>query len=207
MLYVRDQMVYPSMPRYHADKLMPLFLTFFTFILFCNLLGLVPLPAIGGKQISGTATANINVTAGLALITFFTMVGGGMAAVGPKKFWTSLVPHGVPGFVVPIMFLIEVIGLVIKAFALTIRLFANMIAGHLVILSFFGLVFFFANTSHAHRLRGDGPRRGHVRVHHPAGSARRFHPGLRIHVPVDSLHLHVRAPRALVGLGPNPELK
>ncbi len=136
VLYVRDEMVGKFMPAKFAEKLLPLFLTFFVFILFCNLLGLVPIPGI-----SGTTTANLAVTAALASITFFVMIGGGMWAVGPGKFWTSLVPKGIPVFVVPLMFVIEVIGLGIKAFALTIRLFANMIAGHLVILSFFGLVY------------------------------------------------------------------
>jgi F-type H+-transporting ATPase subunit a len=144
VLYVRDEMVGSFMPKKYADKLMPLFLTFFVFILFCNLLGLVPIPGI-----AGTATSNIAVTAALAVITLFTMIGGGMIAVGPGKFWTSLVPHGIPKFVLPIMFVIEVLGLFIKAFALTIRLFANMVAGHLVILSFFGLVYLFALESHA----------------------------------------------------------
>ena len=138
VLYVRDEMVGKFMPAQFADKLMPLFLTFFIFILFSNLLGLVPIPVIGG-----TSTANIAVTLSLASITLFVMIGGGMWAVGPGKFWKSLVPHGIPVFVVPLMFVIEVLGLFIKAFALTIRLFANMIAGHLVILSFFGLAYLF----------------------------------------------------------------
>lgn len=138
VMYVRDEMVSKFMTREHADKLMPLFLTFFVFILFCNLIGLVPIPGI-----SGTATANVNVTLALALITLTVMIGGGMAAVGPGKFWMSLVPGGIPKFVVPLMFVIEVVGLFIKAFALTMRLFANMVAGHLVILSFFGLAILF----------------------------------------------------------------
>lgn len=138
VMYVRDEMVGKFMTREHADKLMPLFLTFFIFILFCNLLGLIPIPGI-----SGTATANVNVTLALALITLTVMIGGGMAAVGPSKFWMSLVPGGIPKFVVPLMFVIEVVGLFIKAFALTMRLFANMVAGHLVILSFFGLAILF----------------------------------------------------------------
>jgi len=138
VLYVRDEMVGKFMTPHHAEKLLPLFLTFFIFILFSNLLGLVPIPGV-----SGTATSNINVTAALATITFGTMLIGGMLALGPGKFWMSLVPHGIPKFVVPLMFVIEVAGLVIKAFALMMRLFANMIAGHLVILSFFGLVVLF----------------------------------------------------------------
>lgn len=138
VLYVRDEMVGKFLHKEHADKLLPLFLTFFVFILFCNLIGLIPIPGIGG-----TATANIAVTCALALITLVTMIGGGMAVIGPTKFWTGLVPHGIPAFVIPLMFVIEVVGLFIKAFALTIRLFANMVAGHLVILSFFGLVILF----------------------------------------------------------------
>lgn len=138
VLYVRDEMVGKFMPAPLAEKFLPLFLTFFIFILFSNLLGLVPIPGI-----AGTATSNIAVTTALASITFFTMIVGGMVYVGPVKFWVSLVPHGIPAFVVPVMFLIEVLGLVIKSFALTIRLFANMVAGHLVIFSFFGLVYMF----------------------------------------------------------------
>jgi len=138
VLFVRDEMVYKVMHREHADRLMPLFLTFFIFILFCNLLGLVPIPTVGG-----TATGNIAVTAALAVVTLFMMIYGGMTILGPVAFWKGLVPHGLPKWMVPFIFTIEVLGLIIKPFALTIRLFANMIAGHLVILSFFGLVFFF----------------------------------------------------------------
>lgn len=136
VLYVRDEMVTKVMIKEHADKLMPLFLTFFVFILFCNLLGLVPLPGI-----AGTATSNLAVTAALASITLIMIIGGGMYVVGPGKFWTSLVPHGLPVAIVPFMFVIEVAGIFIKSSVLCIRLFANMIAGHFVILAFFGLVF------------------------------------------------------------------
>ncbi|MBU0755967.1 MAG: F0F1 ATP synthase subunit A, partial [Planctomycetes bacterium] len=138
VLYVRDEMVSKFMTKDHAEKLLPLFLTFFIFILFTNLIGLFPIPGL-----AGTATANIAVTCALATITFGVMIGGGMMIVGPGKFWTSLVPHGIPAFVIPLMFVIEVAGLLIKAFALMMRLFANMVAGHLVILSFFGLVVLF----------------------------------------------------------------
>ena len=138
VLYVRDEMVCKVMSREHADMFMPLFLTFFIFILFCNLLGLVPIPTV-----AGTATSNIYATAALASITFIVMIFGGMHIVGPKKFWASLVPHGLPAPMVPIMFVIECIGLLIKPFALTVRLFANMIAGHLVIMAFFGLAYLF----------------------------------------------------------------
>jgi len=136
VLYVRDEMVYKVMPKEHADKLMPLFLTFFIFILFCNLLGLVPLPGV-----AGVATSNFAVTTALASITLFMIIFGGMYILGPFKFWANIVPHGLPKIMVPLMFVLELLGILIKSFALTLRLFANMIAGHLVILSFFGLVY------------------------------------------------------------------
>jgi F-type H+-transporting ATPase subunit a len=110
----------------------PLFLTFFFFIVTCNLMGLCPL--------FSTATGNINVTFGLATVTFFFMVFGALYVNGPVKFFKSFAPSGVPW---PILFLIvplEMIGLVIKCAALTIRLFANMLAGHIVVFSLIGLI-------------------------------------------------------------------
>jgi F-type H+-transporting ATPase subunit a len=91
-----------------------------------------------------TATGCIYVTAALALTTFAVMIGGGMQAQGAVGFWKNLVPHGLPTWLVPLMLVVELIGLMVKPFALTIRLFANMLAGHLVIGSFLGLIFFFA---------------------------------------------------------------
>ncbi|TAJ21100.1 MAG: F0F1 ATP synthase subunit A, partial [Planctomycetota bacterium] len=87
--------------------------------------------------------ASIFVTAALALTTFFAMIMCGMAIQGPIAFWKNLVPH-VPLALWPLMFVVEVIGLLVKPFALMIRLFANMTGGHLVVLSFMGLIFFFA---------------------------------------------------------------
>jgi F-type H+-transporting ATPase subunit a len=106
-----------------------------------NLLGLVP----GGA----TATASIFVTAALALTTFGLMIGGGMMEQGPAAFWKNLIPHGLPGFLVPLMFVIEVVGLLVKPFALMIRLFANLTGGHLVVYSFMGLIFYFAIVKQA----------------------------------------------------------
>jgi F-type H+-transporting ATPase subunit a len=101
-----------------------------------NLLGLLPFGA--------TPTASIWVTGALALTTFVLMIGGGMVVQGPVAFWKHLIPPGIPVFLIPIMAIVEIIGLLVRPFALTIRLFANMLAGHLVILSFMGLIFFFA---------------------------------------------------------------
>jgi len=134
-LYIRDEMVFPTMGKDLGTKFLPFFLSIFFFILFMNLMGLVPF--------SATATANIFVTGALALITLGAMLGCGMVAQGPVKFWTSLVPH-VPLALWPLMFVVEVLGLFVKPFALMIRLFANMTGGHLVVLSFTGLIFMFA---------------------------------------------------------------
>src|SRR6185436_8742081 len=119
-------------------KFTPYFLTLFFFLVFMNLMGLLPGAA--------TATASIFVTAAMALLTLLSMIGGGMIAQGPVAFWKNLVPH-VPLPLWPLMFVVELIGLMVKPFALTIRLFANMTGGHMVVLSFMGLIFFFAKTS------------------------------------------------------------
>ena len=133
-------MAIPVMGRKDADRFMPLFFSLFFFIAFANLMGLVP-----G---SATATASIFVTMALALITFGTMIGAGMAMQGPLAFWKNLVPH-VPAWLWPLMFVVELLGLLVKPAALMIRLFANLTGGHLVVLSFMGLIFFFAGASHS----------------------------------------------------------
>jgi F-type H+-transporting ATPase subunit a len=134
-MWVRDEMVYPVMGEDRGRKFLPWFLTLFFFILFMNLLGLVP-----G---SATATASIFVTGALATITLLSMIVCGMVAQGPIAFWKHLVPH-VPLALWPLMFVVELIGLLVKPFALMVRLFANMTGGHMVVLSFMGLIFFFA---------------------------------------------------------------
>ena len=131
--WIRDEMVVPVMGRELGTRFLPYFLSVFFFVLFMNLLGLVPTAA--------TATASIFVTCALALTTFLAMVGSGMVVQGPIAFWKHLVPH-VPAALWPLMFVVELIGLLVKPFALMIRLFANMSGGHMVVLSFMGLIFF-----------------------------------------------------------------
>ena len=138
--WVRDEMVYPQMGKELGRKFLPYFLCVFFFVLFMNLMGLVPF--------SATATASIFVTAALALTTLLAMVVCGMVAQGPIAFWKNLVPH-VPLALWPLMFVVELIGLFVKPFALMVRLFANMSGGHMVVLSFMGLIFFFAAASGA----------------------------------------------------------
>ncbi len=135
ILFVRNEMVYDLMGKETGRKFTPYFLTLFFFILFCNLLGLVPFMF--------TATAQVAVTGGLALLTFLLVQGSGIKEQGLGTYLRNLVPPGLPVFLVPIMIPIEIVGHLIKPFALTIRLFANMTAGHVVILSMFGLIFLF----------------------------------------------------------------
>ncbi|HNU90604.1 MAG TPA: F0F1 ATP synthase subunit A [Spirochaetota bacterium] len=133
--FVHDEIVEPNFDHHYVKKAMPYFLSVFFFVLFCNLAGLIP-----GMS---TATGNLAVTAGLAILTLLGMIGVGMVKQGPLGYWAGLVPHGVPAFVIPLMFPIEIIGLFIKPFALTVRLFANMTAGHVVIIIFLYLVMMF----------------------------------------------------------------
>jgi F-type H+-transporting ATPase subunit a len=137
VLWVRDEMAVPILGQHLAHAMLPFFLTLFFFIASSNVIGLFPYGA--------TSTGSIFVTAGLAVVTFLTMIIGGMIANGPVKFWTGLVPHGVPAFIWPLMFVVEIIGLLVKPFSLTIRLFANMTGGHLVVLSFMGLIYYFGD--------------------------------------------------------------
>jgi F-type H+-transporting ATPase subunit a len=136
--WIRDEMVYPNMGESEGKKFLPYFLSLFFFALFMNSFGLIPAGA--------TATASVYVCAALAAITMGMMLIGGMISQGPIKFWVSLVPHGVPLWLLPLIFPLEIIGLFIKPLALTVRLTANMIGGHLVLLSFLGLVFFFGSS-------------------------------------------------------------
>ncbi|MEA1997672.1 MAG: F0F1 ATP synthase subunit A [Gemmatimonadota bacterium] len=135
VLYVRDEMVYPIMGDKFGRKYLPFFLTQFFFILFANLLGMIPGMA--------TATGNLAVCATLACTTLFAILVMGMVEQGLFTFWKNLVPPGMPVWLIPLLFPIEVISIFIKCFALTIRLFANMTAGHIVILTFIGLIFIF----------------------------------------------------------------
>ncbi len=140
-LWIRDEMVYPVMGRDRGKRFLPFFLAIFFFILFQNLFGLLP----GG----GTATASIFVTGAMAAITLGAMLVCGMVAQGPLAFWINLVPHGLPLLLWPLMFVVELIGLMVKPFALMIRLFANMTGGHLIVLSCMGLIMFFGQGGEA----------------------------------------------------------
>jgi F-type H+-transporting ATPase subunit a len=134
IVYFRDEVVRPNLGAL-GDKYLPYFLTLFFFILFLNLLGLVPFGM--------TATSNVAVTGALALLTFLLIVGSGIIEQGPVHFLQTFVPHGLPFWLVPFIFAIEFLGLFTKALALCIRLFANMIAGHMLILVMICMIFMF----------------------------------------------------------------
>lgn len=136
VIFIRDQVVLPNTGE-EGRPYLPYFLSLFFFILLTNLLGMIP----GGA----TATGNISVTATLALCTFAMINIVGVREHGFVQHMKNFVPHGLPVWLIPLMFPLELIGLVTKSFALCIRLFANMIAGHIVILAFLSLIFLFGS--------------------------------------------------------------
>lgn len=132
VVFVRDDIARPTIGKGY-EKFLPYLLTVFFFILTGNFIGLVPYTA--------TFPSNISVTATLATISFIVIQAGGIMKNGPVGYFKGLIPHGVPTWLLPIMFVVEILGLFTKPFALAIRLFANMTAGHIVILALIGLIF------------------------------------------------------------------
>jgi F-type H+-transporting ATPase subunit a len=132
IIFVRDEIAKPTIGKGY-EKFLPYLLTAFFFILTCNFIGLIPY--------GSTATSNISVTATLAVISFIVIQIGGMMKNGIFGYFKGLVPHGMPIWLLPIMIPVELLGLFTKPFALAIRLFANMTAGHIVIMALLGLIF------------------------------------------------------------------
>ena len=137
VVFIRDEVVIPNMGS-EGIKYIPYLLTTFFYILLMNLIGLVPYGA--------TATSNITVTAGLATVAFFMIQISAIHAQGLKNYLMHLTGDVHWGLWV-IMIPIEILGLFTKPFALCIRLFANMSAGHIVILSLIGLIFMFQSIA------------------------------------------------------------
>ncbi len=132
--YIRDDVIVPNVG--HAGMgYAPYLLTAFFFVLLCNLLGLVPY--------GSTATGNIGVTATLALLTLFIGQIAGIKKHGVLGYFKHFIPGGLPIFIIPIMIPVEIVSLMAKHIALAIRLFANMIAGHITILAIMSLIFIF----------------------------------------------------------------
>ena len=130
LTFFREKVAKPNIGEHDADRFLPFIWTFFLFILFCNLLGMIPY--------CGSPTASITVTGVLALCAFAMIHAGAIAKMGVGGYLKSYVPHmDVPYkmglFIVPMIVVIEVIGHGIKTFVLAVRLFANMFAGHTVL--------------------------------------------------------------------------
>ena len=140
VLYVRNEIAIANIG-HDGAKFAPFLLTLFFFVLYANLLGLLPW--------GSSATGNLAVTAALAIMVFLTVEIGGMIKLGAKGYMHTLFPQlpglgGVGGMAMSVaMFPIEVLGKLVKPFALAVRLFGNMTAGHFVILSLFGIIFLF----------------------------------------------------------------
>jgi F-type H+-transporting ATPase subunit a len=132
VVFIRDHIVYANFGAKEGRRFVSFFCTLFIFILTANLLGLIP--------IFSTATGNVSVTAGLATIFMFTTLGAMIRLRGLHGFKAAFVPPGLPGGLVPLMAVMEVVGFLSRTFALTVRLFANMLAGHIVIYSLLSLV-------------------------------------------------------------------
>jgi F-type H+-transporting ATPase subunit a len=139
LLYFRDNVARPCIGGHDADRFVPFLWTVFFFVLGCNLFGMIPW--------MGSPTGALATTAALALVTFLTVIGSGMKKLGPAGFWKAQVPHmdlslNIAGInfepllkvvLLPMIFVIEVLGLVIKHGVLAVRLLANMMAGHVVL--------------------------------------------------------------------------
>ena len=141
LLYVRDQMARPAIGEHDAHRFVPYLWTAFFFVLFCNLLGLVPW--------AGSPTGALSVTATMGLLSCVTALGAGMRRYGAVKFWTGLVPPMDLPLVLaialkPMILGIEVFSLFLKHIILAIRLLANMFAGHLVLAVILGFTVMFS---------------------------------------------------------------
>jgi F-type H+-transporting ATPase subunit a len=161
VLWIRDDIALPNVGKKWVNTWTPFILTFFVFIFSANLIGMIPIfevlavldhyvfdfrhESFFGKVIHGgtTATANYNVTAGLAMITFGAIIAAGSRAHGVVNHFKNMVPHGLAWPVYIILWPIEILGMFVKPFALTMRLAANMTGGHIALLAVMSLVFIF----------------------------------------------------------------
>jgi F-type H+-transporting ATPase subunit a len=163
--FVRDSIVLPNVGKKWVMTWTPLLLTFFLFILVANAIGLIPIfdtLALIDKFVlhtgehsflksllhgGSTATANFNVTAALASITFFAIIMAGSMANGFIQHWKNLVPHGLAWPLYFLLIPLELIGMLVRPFALTMRLAANMAGGHIAILAILSFVFIFTELT------------------------------------------------------------
>jgi F-type H+-transporting ATPase subunit a len=135
ILFVRDDIAIANIGKHKYEKYMPYLLTVFFFILINNIMGLIPFPPPFGANVTG----NIAVTFVLAFFTFIITQFS-----GNRNYWKHIfATPGVPFWLLPVMVPVELIGIISKPFALMIRLFANITAGHIIVLSLICLIFIF----------------------------------------------------------------
>ena len=163
--FIRDSVARPSVGDKWTNTWTPLLLTLFVFILCANAIGMIPVfevlgllnhwvlhaseESFVGLLLHGgsTATANFNVTAALAMISFFAIIVAGSRAHGAVQHWKNLVPHGVSPALAVALIPIEILGMLVRPFALTMRLAANMTGGHIAILAILSFVFIFTDMA------------------------------------------------------------
>ena len=161
--FVRDSIVGPNLGQKWVRVWTPMLLTLFLFIFTCNLMGVIPLfdvlELLNSTVIHAgpdswfthllhggvTATGNYNVTAALATVAFFAIIVAGTKAHGFVKHWKNLVPGGLPWPIYIMLIPIEILGMFVRPFALTMRLAANMAGGHIAILALLSLIFVFTS--------------------------------------------------------------
>lgn len=159
--FIRDSIARPNVGSRWLTVWTPMLATLFLFILSANVIGLIPIFEVLGlldhyvlhladdSFLKGllhggaTSTGNFNVTAGLATVTFFAIIVAGTRAHGFVKHWVNLVPHGLPKPIYVLLIPIEILGMFVRPFALTMRLAANMTGGHIAILAIMSFVFIF----------------------------------------------------------------
>jgi F-type H+-transporting ATPase subunit a len=137
LVFIRDEMARPAIGRHDADRFLPYLWTAFFFVLLCNLMGLVPW--------AGSPTGALAVTGTLAVVAFCMSIGAGMLRLGAAGYFAGQVPHMdlplvLAAFLKPMILGIEVVGVCIKHGVLSVRLLANMFAGHLVLAVILGFI-------------------------------------------------------------------
>ena len=162
---IRDEIVAPTVGKKWANAYAPLIICFFLFIVTANAIGMIPLfdvVALANHTVlhlpeesllvqlthgGVTPTGNFNVTAALATISFFAIIVAGVRAHGFFGHWKNLVPHGVSPALWIILIPIEILGMFVRPFALTMRLAANMTGGHIAILAILSMIFIMAEQT------------------------------------------------------------
>ena len=148
-VYIREEVARPIL-REHTDRYIGFVWTVFFFILSLNLLGMIPsekiITLITGKKnhFGGPATANIWVTGAMAAVAFIMAQASGIREQGLLRYLKNIAPP-VPWWIMPFIYALEIISMFVKPFTLAVRLFANIVAGHMIIATFIGLIFIFKN--------------------------------------------------------------